>query len=180
MSEPFVGQITLYAFSFPPRNWADCAGQILPIQQYTALFSLLGTTYGGNGTTTFALPDLRGRAAVGIGEMAGGETYVLGEQVGAENAAVTPEMAPSHGHALAATSSWGTTNDPAGALLAQPAKGDLQGHAKGKIYNPGKPNAQLTTASVVPAGGQQPHNNMQPSLALRYCIALDGLFPARS
>ena len=179
MSEPFLGQITLYPYAFPPIGWADCAGQLLPIRQYTALFSLLGTTFGGDGVTSFGLPDLRGRAGVGAGALPGGTTYALGDKAGADAVALTQDQTARHYHALAATSSLGVVNTPGGGLLSQVAKGTLQGRDKGNIYSPGTPNAQLTGSMVVPAGSQQPHNNMQPSLALRYCIALSGTIPQR-
>src|SRR5882672_6811300 len=137
MPEPFIGQIALFPYSFPPRGWADCAGQLMAIQQNKALFSLIGTTYGGDGKQYFGLPDLQGRAAVGPGTLTGGGTYALGQLAGVENVPVSQDMAGSHRHGLAATTSLGTSNDPAGGLLAQPAKGDLQGYARGKIYNPG-------------------------------------------
>ncbi|MBV8407542.1 MAG: phage tail protein [Alphaproteobacteria bacterium] len=179
MSDPFTGQIRLFPYSFAPLNWADCAGQLVPVSQYPALFSLLGTTYGGDGTHNFALPDLQGRAALGQGTLAGGGTYALGQKQGAEYAAVTPDMMPPHSHALNASSAWGTSNTPKGGLLAQVAGGDLQGPSVGNIYKAGRPNVTLQSTTVAPVGGQQPHNNMQPSLALRYCICLQGIFPSR-
>src|SRR4051794_15347215 len=116
MSEPFIGQITLFANSFPPKDWADCAGQLLPIQQYTALFSLLGTNYGGNGTTTFALPDLRSRVA--IGATINTQDTPVGETGGAERVQITTGTMPLHRHSLNASSSSGTDNTPAGKVLA--------------------------------------------------------------
>jgi microcystin-dependent protein len=178
MSEPFLGQITLFPYSFPPRGWADCQGQLLPISQYTALFSLLGTNFGGNGTSNFALPDLQGRAAVGQGTLPGGSTYDMGQLDGVEAVTITTANA-AHNHSLNATTSLGSTNAPAGAVLATAAAGPLQARNKGNIYNAAAPNTGLVTATVQPAGNGQAHNNVQPSLALRYCIALNGLFPSR-
>jgi len=179
MSNPFLGQITVFPYSFPPLGWADCAGQLLSISQNTALFSLLGTQFGGDGRSTFGLPDMRGRVPVGQGSLAGGSTYLIGEQDGVETVTLTTATMASHSHALNATTVDGTTNAPSGAVLAAPAKGTLQGKDRGNIYNPGGPNATLTPASVSQAGGNQPHNNIQPMLVLRYCIALRGVFPSR-
>lgn len=182
MSEPFIGQIALFGFNFAPVNWSLCQGQILPIAQYTALFSLLGTQFGGNGTTTFGLPDLQGRAAVGQGQLPGGGTYVVGEESGVESVLLTQGEIASHTHPLNATNRAGVTNTPsASTVLAQPVKGVPPNRAEGKIFNTGAVNSTLHPLSIQPAGsGQpQPHNNIQPSLALNYCIALNGVFPSR-
>lgn len=179
MSEPFLGQITVFPYSFPPNGWADCAGQLLPIRQYTSLFSLLGVNFGGNGTSTFALPDLQGRVALGQGDAPGGSSYVIGETGGEESVAIgTPEMA-MHTHGLAVTTTHGTVNTPGGQVLANAQSGGLQGANHGYIYNAAAPTIQMTTASITQSGGSQAHNNLQPFLALRYCIALQGVFPAR-
>jgi microcystin-dependent protein len=180
MSDPFLGQITLFPYDFAPLGWADCQGQLLPISQNTALFSLLGTQFGGNGISNFALPDLQGRAAVGQGTLAGGGTYTMGEQTGAESVTITTATMATHNHSLNATTAQGTTNAPTGAVLATVAKGTLQGKDKGNIYDPAQPNTSLVPASLALAGAGQPHNNVQPSLVLRYCIALRGVFPSRS
>jgi microcystin-dependent protein len=179
MSEPFVGQITLYPYSFAPMGWQDCAGQLLPLSQNTALFSLIGTYFGGDGKSNFALPDLRGRVAVGQGTLPGGQNYMIGEQGGAETVTLTTATMGTHTHSLNAVTSDGTTNAPAGALLATPAKGTLQGKDRGNIYNPAPPNTSLVAGAIGPAGNGQPHNNLQPMLVLRYCIALNGVFPSR-
>jgi microcystin-dependent protein len=180
MSDPFLGQITLFPYNFAPLGWADCQGQLLPISQNTALFSLLGTQFGGNGTSNFALPDLQGRAAGGQGTLAGGGTYTMGEQAGAETVTITTATMAAHNHSLNATTTQGTTNAPAGALLATVALGNPRDSSKGKIYDPAQPNTSLVAASLQFAGNGAPHNNVQPSLVLRYCIALRGVFPARS
>jgi microcystin-dependent protein len=179
--QPFIGQITLFPYNFAPLGWAECVGQTLPITQYTALFSLIGTYYGGNGTTNFNLPDLRGRIAVGQGTLPGGSTFDLAETGGIETVALQGNNLPSHTHALQAVSSQGTQNVPAGGILAKVAKVTLQIRDHGNIYNTGAANTALTDASIVPLGSNQPqpHNNMQPSLGLRYCIALTGIFPPR-
>ena len=179
MSEPFLGQITLFPYSFPPKNWADCAGQIMPIMQNTALFSLLGTTYGGDGRVTYALPDLQGRVALGNGTLPGGQTYDQGETAGEETVTIDQGSMPSHGHSLNATQDAGAVNTPAGNVLATVFVGDLSGGNQGNVYSPEAPNTTLQPNSITPAGNTQPHLNLQPSLVLRYCIAMSGLYPRR-
>jgi microcystin-dependent protein len=180
MADPFVGQITVYPYPFPPRGWLDCAGQLLSIQQFTALFSLLGTTYGGNGTTTFGLPDLQGRIPVGQGQLTGGSDYVMGEEGGSENVSLLVTSMPVHTHSLSATVADGTTNDPTGKVLAKPATGGRGGGgAQGKIYNAAPPDTSLVPSTIGATGSSSPHNNIQPSLVLRYCISTQGIFPTR-
>lgn len=180
MSEPFLGQISLFPYSFPPKGWADCVGQLMPISQNTALFSLLGINYGGNGTTVFGLPDLQGRVAVGMGQLPGGGDYVQGDIGGNESVTIDSTTMPAHGHALNATQDAGTVNTPAGNVLATVFVGDLSGGNQGNVYNPETPDSTLEPASITQAGGTQPHSNLQPSLVLRYCIALTGVFPQRN
>jgi microcystin-dependent protein len=180
MSEPFVGQITVYPYTFPPNGWADCAGQLLPINQYSALFSLLGVQYGGNGTSNFALPNLQGMVPVGQGTLPGGSTYDMGEAAGSETVTITQSTMPNHSHSLSATTVHGTANPPGGQLLASVQKGTPFAPTKGNIYNTAAPDTTLTPGSTGAAGGSQPHNNIQPFLVLRYCIALQGVFPPRS
>lgn len=181
MSSPFVGQITVYPYTYPPAGWLDCSGQLLAIRQYTALFSLLGTTYGGNGTSTFGLPDLQGRIPVGQGQLLGGGIYDMGEQAGLENVTLQTSTMPAHNHPLNAITGDGSTNNPSGAVLAKPQVGGGRsgGGNQGDIYNPGTVDTPLSTLSVGPSGGGQAHNNIQPTLVLRYCIALQGIFPTR-
>jgi microcystin-dependent protein len=182
MSSPFLGQITVYPYSFAPYGWADCSGQLLPISQYTALFSLLGTQYGGNGTSNFALPDLQGRIPVGQGQLTGGgSAYTMGEVAGDENVTILASNMPAHVHPLIATTADGSTNNPAGLILAKPQTGGGRGGGgnQGDIYNPGNVDTPLAPTSLGAAGGSQPHNNIQPTLVLRYCIALQGIFPSR-
>ncbi|MGD0104328.1 MAG: tail fiber protein [Rhodopila sp.] len=179
MSEPFLGQITVFPYNFAPMGWADCAGQLLPISQYSALFSLLGTQYGGNGQTNFALPNLQGAVPVGQGPQPGGSAYVIGETGGAETVTLTTSSMPGHTHALNATTASATVNLPSGQLLATALKGNPINGDKGEIYNVAQPDTGLTPGSIQPAGGSQPHNNTQPFLVLRYCIALTGVFPSR-
>ena len=189
MSEPFLGQIEIFAFDYPPRNWAFCNGAILPIAQNQALFSLLGTTYGGNGVTTFGLPDLRGRLPMGDGSGGGLSPRQLGEKAG--NEAVTlnvSQSVPSHTHALRGvyqSDPQGGTNTfvPDGTVvLARSVAFDGGGKQLSiEIYaqDPRDPAAlTMADASIGPAGGQ-PHPNMMPYLTLNFCIAMYGEFPSR-
>jgi microcystin-dependent protein len=181
MRTPFVGQITFYPYSFAPFQWAFCQGQILPISQFTALFSLLGTNFGGNGTSNFALPDLQGRVTVGQGQLIGGNDYFIGEPGGVESVSLTLSEMAAHGHTLNATNAAGATNNPAGAILADPFVGGRTGKtATGNIYNQGPKDTTLLPTSLGLSGNNLPHNNIQPSLVLAPCIALVGVFPARN
>ncbi|MBO9592056.1 MAG: phage tail protein [Niabella sp.] len=172
--EPFLSMIVLFGCNFAPRGWAFCQGQILSIAQNTALFSLLGTTYGGNGQTTFALPDLRGRVPIGFGQGPGLSNYVLGQVGGTENVTLTINQIPAHTHALMATAEAGDTSDPTGAFPAN--TGALDKEYKQAPVN----KIAMNAAAVETKGGSQPHTIMQPYLALNYCIALEGIFPSRN
>lgn len=166
MAEPFLSEIRIMSFSFPPRGWALCNGQLMPINQNQALFALLGTTFGGNGQTDFALPDLRGRTPIHVG---GGHT--LGERGGEQAHTLNVNELPSHVHQMQATSKPGDAAPivPAGNLLAQ---------SRLPLY--GQPNnlVALAPGTVPNAGGTQAHTNMQPYLTLSFCIALQGIFPS--
>lgn len=168
-TESFIGEIAVVAFNFAPRGWAICAGQVLPISQNVALFSLLGTTYGGNGQTTFALPDLSGRTPVGAGNGPGLTPVVPGEAFGQEQVTLlTPEV-PAHRHQLTA----GSTADaaaPGGAGFAATTTAS---------YRSGTGGGSFRLASLPVAGGNQPHENRQPYLALTFVIALQGVYPQR-
>ncbi len=177
MAEPFVGQITLFAGNFAPRGYAFCNGQLLSIAQNTALFSLLGTNYGGNGVNTFGLPDLRGRVPIHAGTGPGLSNYQLGQIGGQENVTLTVNQIPSHGHTASVNASAGAPNtvSPGGAVLAVSAQGNT--------YASGSPTLTAMSASaatVANAGGNQGHPNMQPYLALNFIIALQGIFPSRN
>jgi microcystin-dependent protein len=180
MAEPFLGEIRLVGFNFAPVGWALCAGQILPINQNTALFSLLGTTYGGNGTTNFALPDLRGRAALGFGQGPGLSNYDLGQSTGTETVTLTVGQMPAHSHLVGANAANATVASPSGADLAQ----SLEPSGRGTPVNtystpPMTAKVTLDPTTVQPSGGSQPHSNIQPVLAMNYIIALQGIFPSR-
>jgi microcystin-dependent protein len=165
--EPFIGEIRLVPFNFAPRGWALCAGQMLSISQNTALFSLLGTTYGGDGRTTFALPDLRGRVAVGTGQPAVGSDYPLGATGGQEAVELMTPQLPAHSHPVNASSAAATSKSPAGAY---PAGGGAYTGAR---------NVRMKNAMIALTGGGEEHENRQPYLSLNYIIALQGIYPAR-
>jgi microcystin-dependent protein len=173
MADPFVAEIRIFPFNFAPKGWATCDGQLLPISQNTALFSLLGTTYGGDGKSTFALPDLQGSAALGPGQGPGLSQYDVGQTGGSQTVTLLASEIPVHSHGLKASSQDGVERAPANLL---PAKGVGIG-----MYDANnQPTTQLAPEALAPTGGDQPHNNMQPFLTFRFCIALQGVFPPRS
>jgi microcystin-dependent protein len=169
--DPLLGEIMLVPYNFAPRGWAFCSGQILPIAQNTALFSLLGTTYGGNGQTTFALPDLRGRCALSSGQGPGLSNYSLGQLSGTETVTLIGNQLPIHSHTVAAVDDDATASTPTNALPANIV-------AKG--YSKAAGNTNMNPTMIGGGGGNQPHPNLQPYLALNYCIALEGIFPSRN
>jgi microcystin-dependent protein len=171
--QPFLGEIRNFGFNFPPRNWAQCAGQLLSIQQNTALFSLLGTMYGGNGTTNFALPDLRGRMPIGWGQGPGLSNYVQGEVGGTENTTLLISNLPSHNHALNAKTGGGNQGAPTGNLLAASDQRNSQ-------YTSATADTTLAANAIGNTGSGNSFSNMQPFLTMNYCIALTGIFPARN
>jgi microcystin-dependent protein len=175
MQDPWLGEIALVAFGFAPVGWAMCNGQLLSIAQNTALFSLLGTTYGGDGVTNFALPNLQSRVPLHFGQGTGLSPYVLGETIGVESVALqTPQM-PAHTHSYApqATTAGGAATSPAGALWAESATADT-------IYQKGASNTTMAPQAIGQTGGGQPHENRQPILALNFIIALQGIYPTRN
>lgn len=172
----------MVGFNFAPRGWAMCQGQLLPISQNTALFSLLGTTYGGDGRVTFALPDLRGRCAMGMGQGPGLSDRTQGEMLGQESVTLTIAEIPSHIHQLLGNNADGTTSDPTNNTLAKSSVTTERGASPIPVnsYTSGAANVPMAGSSIEPAGGSQAHNNMQPSIAMNYIIALQGIFPSRS
>ncbi|MBC8001051.1 MAG: phage tail protein [Opitutaceae bacterium] len=173
MADPFVAEIRIFPFNFAPKGWAFCDGQILPISQNTALFSLLGTTYGGNGQSTFALPNLQGSAPMHPGQGPGLSLHDLGEKSGSETVTLLVSEIPAHSHTMMAS--------------LQPGEDPTPGPTEALGRSVGASLYQTTTTPVVPmsanavgpAGGAQPHNNMMPYLTLNFCIALQGVFPPR-
>ena len=165
MAEPFLGEIRMMSLNFPPKGWAFCNGQLLPINQNQPLFALLGTTYGGDGRITFALPNLRGRVPVHAGP-----TLPIGTVAGAESHTLTANELPAHTHAAQAVSAQATTADPSGALWAATSAPHYAAGAQ----------TVMAAGAVANVGGSQPHPNMPPYLVIPFCIALQGIFPSRS
>jgi microcystin-dependent protein len=178
---PFLGQISILGCNFAPLGWALCQGQLLAINQNTALFSLLGVSFGGNGTTNFALPDLRSRAPIGVGQGPGLSANVIGQAGGQETVPITASTYPTHSHALFAASSTASGNTPGGLIEAEGQSAARGGNVNLALYSGSGTGTILATAALTAAaGGNQPHNNLQPYLALNFCIALQGIFPSRS
>jgi microcystin-dependent protein len=180
MSDQFVGEIRLFPYNFAPARWAACEGQLLPISQNTALFSLLGTNYGGNGTTNFALPDLRGRVPIHWGNGAGLIPVVIGEAAGETSVTLLSGEVPPHNHTMTALAHNATATAPSAGEY--PAEGHGQGRGSYKIrtFAPSGTLTTLAPQTVAPANGDAAHNNIQPSLVMTWCIALAGIFPARN
>lgn len=172
MSDPFLGEIRMFGFGFAPKGWASCNGQLLPISQNQALFSLLGTTYGGDGRTTFALPDLRGRVPINQGQGPGLSAYAIGQQAGSESETLAVNQLPAHNHPVNAAGG-PTSNKPAGNVLAG------AGGPRANTYAAAPDGTVLHAGAVGQAGGGQPHNNVQPTVAVSFCIALTGIYPPR-
>ena len=170
MSEPFMGEIRMAGFNFAPRNWAFCNGQLMAISQNQALYSLLGTTYGGNGTTTFGLPDLRGRVPMHWGNGPGLTPRVQGEVDGTETVTLLQTEMPQHSHLISASSGDSSSKNPIGSF---------PGGTASPIYA-ASANGTMNGQAIGVAGGSQPHQNMQPSLAVTFIIALYGIFPSRN
>ena len=167
--DPFIGELRCFGFNFAPVGWALCNGQLLAIQSNTALFSLLGTMYGGNGQTTFALPDLRGRTSLAFGQGPGLTNRTQGELGGNETVTLTSATIPAHSHTVAASST-PTSKNPSGAFPSVTAAGSSYG-------TPG--DLQMNAGMIAGGGSGQPHENMQPYLVLNWCIALEGVYPSR-
>lgn len=173
MADPFVAEIRIFPLNFPPKGWAWCNGQLMPISQNTALFSLLGTTYGGDGKSTFALPDLEGNAPMHPGQGPGLSLHDLGEMNGSQTVTLLESEVPSHSHALR------TANDIGEDRAVGPTE-SLARSTGGLLYAAPGPLVSMAFQSLAPGGGDQPHNNMQPYLTLNFNIALQGVFPPRT
>ncbi len=173
--EPFLGQISLFAFDYVPQGWTPCDGRLLPIASYQALYTLLGTRFGGNGVTTFGLPDLRGRAALGADQLSGGGVYPIGQAGGQETVQLTAYQIPAHAHALCGTSAAADAQRPADTLLAATAANDPNVYA-----SPAGPLPKFAPAALALSGSDGPHENRQPFLAMTWAIALTGIYPSRS
>ena len=174
MADPFVAEIRIFPFTFAPKGWAFCNGQLLPISQNTALFSLLGTTYGGDGKSTFGLPDLQGSAPMHPGQGSGLSLHDLGETGGSQTVTLLTTEMPAHNHSMNAR--------PTGVAPPVSSPGTIAAaRSNSRPYSPTdvQPNSQMNATATFPTGGSLPHNNMMPSLTLNFCIALQGVFPPR-
>ena len=173
MADPFVAEIRIFPFNFAPKGWAFCNGQLLPLSQNTALFSLLGTTYGGDGKSTFALPNLQGSAPMHPGQGPGLSLHDLGETGGSETVSLLESEIPAHSHSVLAQNAPGNRTNPIGNSFARLSSGNAY------IPPAGAPLVAMAAETLPPAGGDQPHNNMQPYLTLNFNIAMQGVFPPR-
>ncbi len=172
MSEPYLGEIRMVGFNFAPRGWAMCNGQLVSIAQNSALFALVGTIYGGDGQSTFALPDLRGRLPLHQGQGPGLSSYVIGESTGVESVTLISTQLPMHQHGVVVARDGGRTSSPSGNMLAS---------GEADVYTHDTSNAvSMSTQEVALAGGSLPHPNLQPYLCVNFVIALEGIFPSRS
>ncbi len=185
MTQPYLGQIEMFGFGFAPKSWAMCNGQLLPIQQNQALFSLLGTTYGGNGTTNFALPNLQSRVPLGYGTPVGGPTYTQGETGGEESNTLLMTEMPQHNHLVSVnTSVTANANTPAaGTALGNGTAAGTQPSGQPftiSLYGTTTPNGTLYGPAIANNGSNNPHSNLMPYLCVNFCISLSGIFPSRN
>jgi microcystin-dependent protein len=172
MPEPFIGEIRMFGGSFPPAGWAFCNGQLMPISENDALFTLIGTTYGGDGQETFALPDLQGRVPIHQGTL-GGNTYVIGEKSGVESVTLTTQQIPIHTHTAQCRAVDSNAGTPQSAIWAK-------NQTNQTIYSTVAPATNMNNGALMPAGGSQPHENMMPFLAISFIISLFGVFPQQT
>ena len=172
MAQPYIGEIRMFAGNFPPVGWAFCNGQLMPISQNDAMFVLLGTTYGGDGESTFALPNLQSRIPLHMGNGPDGATYQLAETGGVESVTLSTAQIPNHNHALLGSTAAATTGDPTNKLFGQSPQIAYLIEAD--------PEVQFSAAAISPVGGSQPHENCQPFLCINYIISLFGLFPQQT
>jgi microcystin-dependent protein len=171
-TSPYLSEIQMFAFQFPPKNWAQCNGQTLAIAQNQALFSLLGTTYGGNGQTTFQLPDLRSRTPLSMGQLSGGQNYSLGQRAGEENHSLTGTEMAAHNHNMMASTNTADLPNADGNLLAK--------NGSFPLFSTSQDGTAMAGNTIANGGGGQGHPNIQPYLTVNYCIALVGIFPSRN
>jgi len=172
MSDPYVGEVRLFAGNFAPAGWAFCDGQLVAIAEFETLFNLIGTTYGGDGQVTFALPDLRGRVPVHQGSNSQSTAYVIGQAGGAETVTLTAAQMPRHTHAMLASTTAASTAHGAADVLGSSAAMNL--------YGTGTPNMAMDPNAIAPLGGSQPHDNMPPFVALNYIVSFFGIFPSQN
>lgn len=175
MSQPYVGEIRMFGGNFAPAGWAFCDGQLMPISENDTLFTLIGTTFGGDGESTFGIPDLRGRVPIHAGTASSGNTYVLGETGGVESVTISTQQMPIHNHPALAASA-GQVASPAGGVLATA----VSSQAGMKIYSTAAPTTGLNANSISASGGSQPHDNIQQTLAVSFIISLFGIFPSQT
>ena len=174
MGEPFIGEIRMFGGSFAPAGWAMCQGQLMPISQNDALFNLIGTTYGGDGQSTFGIPDLQGRIPIHAGQGPGiSQSYMIGEMAGTETVTLTTNQMPIHNHAMQASASIGQNAQPQGGVYAQVSTGFL-------FSEPFDPLVNMNAQMIAPVGGSQPHDNMMPFLVLTFILSLFGVFPSQT
>jgi microcystin-dependent protein len=173
MADPFVGQLKLFAGNFAPSGWVLCDGRELDIANNVTLYNLIGTTFGGDGVSTFRVPDLRGRVPIGLGSDTFGNTYQLGAPAGAETVTLTTNQMPTHTHSFMVSSAAGTTSAPGNNFLAGLPTGDL-------MYKKAHPTGSMAGDVLATAGGSQPHDNLQPLMAINYIMAVDGVYPTQS
>lgn len=176
MSTPFIGEIRMFGFSRTPNGWQACDGSLLPIAQFDVLFALIGTTYGGDGQTTFAVPDLRGRLPIHQGQGPGLSNYFIGQTGGSESVTVLPTQMPTHTHTVVATSGAATTGTPGAAVIP----GAVADQTLYVTDTSGGTPFNLSAQAVSAAGGSQPHENCMPTLTIQYCIAYEGIFPSQA
>jgi microcystin-dependent protein len=180
MAEPFLGEIRMVGWNFAANGWALCNGQLMPISQYQALFALLGTTYGGDGVQTFALPNLQGRVPIHQGTGPGLSPYTIGELAGSENITLLTNQMPQHNHLVAVSNQPGAVSDPTNATLAQGNSGSGRAPVLISDYVSSAATGSLAPTTISIAGGNQPHSNIQPFLCINFIIALNGIFPSRN
>jgi microcystin-dependent protein len=177
MGQPYVGEIRMFGGNFAPSGWMFCEGQTLPISENDVLFTLIGTTYGGDGQETFNLPNLASRVPIHMGTSPGGTTYQIGELAGTEQETLTVQQIPIHTHVALATSNTGNSPSPLGTVLAAPTAATVTGLA---TYGTDLPLSALAPATIGPVGGSQPHENTQPFLCINFIISLFGVFPSQN